>query len=77
MLTRYRMKIETSPSGECQAIVPSKSKKGRYVRFDDVCLLKSEIIAITKRIEASYAVVTPLKELSSIVYDMHKLSDAI
>jgi len=35
-LTRYKMRIEDSPSGECQAVLPVASKEGRWVKFDDI-----------------------------------------
>ena len=35
-LTRYKMKIDTSPGGECQTVVSVASTNGKYVKFDDV-----------------------------------------
>jgi len=40
----------------------------------DLKQLQAKIVALTTRVEASYTVETPLKELSAIVYEMRQLS---
>ena len=43
--------------------------------LNDLHQLQAKIAALTTRVAASYEVVTPLKELSDIVYQMQQLSN--
>lgn len=35
-LTRYKMRIEDSPDGECQTVISVPSTTGQWVKFDDI-----------------------------------------
>ena len=55
--------------------VYERNRNNKVVESDNsLQQLQAKIAALATRVEASYTVETPLKELSAIVYEMRQLS---